>query len=101
MNAVVPAPLKVLLDRLIKAGFVNVRVGLLGKTLVVEYENVRYNHNELDAVGVVAGITGQTAGTSAEQLRLVVKRKGLALLQIDAPHLPLRDWLEGSDLAHA
>jgi hypothetical protein len=101
VNAVVPAPLKVLLDRLIKAGFVNVRVGLLGKTLVVEYENVRYNHNELDAVGVVAGITGQTAGTSAEQLRLVVKRKGLALLQIDAPLLPLRDWLEGSDLAHA
>jgi len=67
----------------------------------VEYENIRYNHNELDAVGVVAGITGQTAGTGAEQLRLVVRRKGLALLQIEAPLLPLREWLEGNDLTHA
>lgn len=94
-------PLEVLRDRLIKAGFVNVRVGLQGKTLVVEYENIRFNHNELDAVGVVAGIASQAAGTGPEQLRLVVKRKGLALLQIEAPLLPLRDWLERSSLTDA
>jgi hypothetical protein len=100
-NVVEPAPLEALRKRLIKAGFVNVRVGMQGKTLVVEYENIRYHHNELDAVGVVAGITVQTAATSAEQLRLVVKREGLALLQIEAPLLPLCDWLEGNDLTQA
>jgi len=101
-NSVVDlASLGVLQDRLVKAGFVNVRVGTQGKTLVVEYENIRYNHNELDAIGVVAGIVGQAAGPSAEQLRLVIRRKGLALLQIEAPLLPLRDWLEGDDPARA
>jgi len=82
-------------DRLIKAGFVYVRVGLQGQTLVVEYENIRYNHSELDAIGVVAGIVSQASVDGAEQLRLVVRRKGLALLQIEAPLLPLHNWLEG------
>jgi hypothetical protein len=100
-NAVEPAQLETLRDRLIKAGFVNVRVGMQGKTLVVEYENIRYNHTELDAVGVVAGIASQAAGTGIEQLRLVVRRKGLALLQIEAPLLPLRGWLEGNALSNA
>jgi len=95
------AQLEALRDRLIKAGFVNVRVGLQGKTLVVEYENIRYNHTELDAVGVVAGIASQAAGTGPEQLRLVVRRKGLALLQIEASLLPLREWLEGNALSNA
>ncbi len=91
----------VLRDRLIKDGFVNVRVGLQGKTLVLVYENIRYNHNELDAIGVVFGIVSQTAGDGADQLRVVVKRKGLALLQIETPIVPLRNWLEGSAPAAA
>ncbi|WP_139285235.1 YjbH domain-containing protein [Terriglobus roseus] len=82
-------------EHLIKGGFVNVRVGLLGKTLVVEYENIRYNHNELDAIGVVTGIASQAAGDGVEDLRLVVKRRGLELLQIEAQLEPLRDWLQG------
>lgn len=91
-----PGCLVLLRDRLIQDGFVNVRVGLQGETLVVEYENIRYNHNELDAIGVVAGIVSQTAGEGAEQLRLVVRRKGLALLEIGAPLEPLRKWLQRS-----
>ena len=96
-STVEPISLDVLRERLIRAGFVNVRVGLQGRTtLVVEYENIRYNHNELDAIGVVAGIASQAAGLGPEDLRLVVKRKGLALLQIETQLLPLRDWLSGN-----
>ena len=80
-------------DRLIAAGFVNVRVGVQGKRLVVEYENIRYNHNQLDAVGVVAGVATESAGEGFEQLRLVVKRKGICLLQIDTTLSGVRDWL--------
>ena len=88
-------------DRLVKAGFVNVQVGCQGQTLVVEYENIRYNHNELDAIGVVTGIISQASIDGLEQLRLVVRRRGLALLQIETPLLPLRNWLEGSATAKA
>lgn len=87
-------------DRLIKAGFVNVRVGLQGQTLVVVYENIRYNHSELDAIGVVTGIVSQADVDGAEQLRLVVRRRGLELLQIETPLLPLRNWLEGTTPTH-
>ncbi|WP_182276306.1 YjbH domain-containing protein [Granulicella sp. 5B5] len=100
-NNVEPGSLEALRDRLVKAGFVNVRVGLQGKTLVVEYENIRYNHSELDAIGVVAGIVSQTAVNDAEQLRLVIRRKGLALLQIETQLLPLRNWLEASEPTNA
>ncbi len=86
--------LTALRDRLVRAGFVNVRVGDLGgTTLVVEYENIRYNHNELDALGVVAGMASQAAPEGIEQVRLVVKHKGLRLLRVSAPLRELRGWL--------
>ncbi len=97
INEALLASMVSLQARLVKAGFVNVRVGLQGKTLVVEYENIRYNHSELDAIGVVAGVASQGAGNGAEELRMVVRRKGLALLQIEAPLLPLRNWLDGNE----
>ena len=93
--------LMALRDRLVKAGFVNVQVGCQGPMLVVEYENIRYNHNELDAIGVVTGIISQASIDGLEQLRLVVRRRGLALLQIEAPLVPLRNWLQGGGTAKA
>jgi hypothetical protein len=83
-----------LLSRLIEAGFVNVRVGVLGETvLVVEYENVRFNHNELDAIGVVAGIASSADLDGIESMHLVVKRKGLRMLVVSAPLKDMRNWL--------
>lgn len=84
-------------SRLIEAGFVNVRVGELGGTvLVVEYENVVFNHNELDALGVVAGLAA-TAGIDEkdgiEDICLIIKRKDIRVLQVSAPLASLRAWL--------
>lgn len=80
--------------RLIDAGFANVRVGEVADTvLVVEYENVRYNHNELDAIGVVAGIACSVDLAGVDTLWLVVKRKGLRIIRLSTPFKEMRNWL--------
>lgn len=84
-------------SRLIAAGFANVRVGSAEeRVLVVEYENVRYNHNELDALGVAAGIASSTAQEHFDTLWLVVKRKGLRIIRVSVPFGELRLWLNGA-----
>ncbi len=88
------AQLSALRARLIAAGFANVRVGVLGKSvLVVEYENVRYNHNELDAMGVIAGIATAENLQGIESLSMVVKRKGLRVLRVTTPLVTMRECL--------
>ncbi len=94
-----PISPQTLREQLIHDGFVNVRVGQQGKTLVVEYENIRYNHSELDAIGVVCGLASRTAGSGFEDLRVVIRRKGLALLQMETSLAPLYSWLEGNATA--
>ena len=90
----VDAQLSAIRARLITAGFANVRVGVAGgTTLVVEYENVRYNHNELDAMGVVAGIASAEEMKGIEKLWMVVKRKGLRMLRVSTTLKEMREWL--------
>ena len=91
-----PITLQMLREQLIHDGFVNVRVGQQGRTLVVEYENIRYNHSELDAIGVVCGLASRTSGSDLDTLRVVIRRKGLALLQMETSLAPLYSWLEGN-----
>ena len=84
--------LQTIRQTLINAGFVNVQTGMQGATiLVVEYENSRYNHNELDALGVVAGVVTRELPKEIERVWLVTKRKGLRLQLLDLPATPL--WL--------
>ncbi|MEK6398301.1 MAG: YjbH domain-containing protein, partial [Terriglobus sp.] len=96
-----PISLQVLRERLIKNGFVNVRVGQQDKTLVVVYENIRYNHSELDAIGVVLGLASQVSGGELDDLRMVIRRKGLALIQVEGNLAQLYNWLEGNRIAAA
>jgi hypothetical protein len=90
----VDAQLSSIRTRLIAAGFANVRVGMMGgAVLVVEYENVRYNHNELDAMGIVAGIASTSDLKGVETFRMVVKRKGLRMMMVSTPLEKMREWL--------
>lgn len=95
-NPISPAQLR---EQLIQDGFVNVRVGQQGKTLVVQYENIRYNHSELDAIGVVCGLASRASGGEFDDLRVIVRRKGLPLLQLQTTLAPLYSWLEGDATA--
>ncbi len=80
---------------LIKARFINVRVGQrLSSELVVEYENSIYNHNELDALGVVAGIVSGAASDQYDTIRIVIKRKNLRVAVISFPYETLRAFMK-------
>jgi len=89
-DGAISSPLSTLLKRLTDDGFENVRVGSKGRLLVVEYENTRYNWNELDALGVVSGMAEQEAGAAFDTLRIVEKKKGIAILQVETPLAQLR-----------
>ena len=89
--------LELLRDRLVQAGFVNVRVGATNPdTLVVEYENVRFNHNELDGVGIVVGITAGAVKDKYRSLRLVIKRHDISMVQLTMPFAKVDGFLNGT-----
>lgn len=92
---IAPFSATALRERLIRAGFVNVRVGTLERTLVVEYENTVFNHNELDALGLVAGLSCEAAADALETLRVVVKRRNLRMAAISLPLKTVRTFLAG------
>lgn len=83
-------------DRLIQNGFLNVRVGQRASTLLVEYENARYNHNELDALGMVAGIAASSSEQSDfDDLQIVVRKRDIAMISVGTKLDSLRTFLNG------
>jgi hypothetical protein len=56
------ASLKQLEHALTNEGFINVKVGHKESTVVVALENRRYNHNQMDGVGVALGIISSHLG---------------------------------------
>lgn len=87
---------------LVAKGFQNVLVGRKGsELLVVEYENNLYNHNELDGLGVVLGTVLKDATKDFSAFRLVMKKKGIRVLQITAPSADLRAFMEDAAKADA
>jgi len=82
-------------DRLLGVGFLNVRVGTLDRILVVEYENTIFNHNELDGLGLVAGLVCQGAPDSFDTVRIVIKKRDIGVATVSAPLNTFRKFLEG------
>lgn len=78
---------------LIEAGFQNVAVGSKDTLLVIEYENARFNHNELDGLGVVCGMATNYASPGFTALRLIIRKKGIRILQLSMPVQELREFL--------
>jgi hypothetical protein len=95
-NAGQTARLSRLRDSLIAAGFLNVRVGTRDRILVVEYENTIFNHNELDALGLVAGLACEAAPAGLDNLSLVIKRRNIGIATLSVPLTSLREFLAGA-----
>jgi hypothetical protein len=94
VSSATSANLDLLQKRLVNAGFIQVRVGQrASRELVVEYENTIFNHNELDALGVVAGIVSAVAPDDFETLRIVIKRKGIRVAVVSAPFKVVRNFM--------
>jgi hypothetical protein len=88
-----------LMERLAAAGFQNIRVGVKDDLLlVVEYENSRFTHNELDGLGVVAGIVVETIPSGYGMLSLIMKKKGIRLLEFSAPLKYFDNFLHDADM---
>ena len=85
-------------EHLVAGGFLNVRTGADREKalLVIEYENSRYNHNELDGLGVVAGLAVDTVSPDFEILRMIILKKGIPVLQVSALIADFRDFLHDS-----
>lgn len=91
---------------LLKYGFENVRVAMLPRdreaiTVVVEYENRRYNRNELDALGIVLSATAMQMPPEVTHVQAVVKRVNLPVLQLTAPVDDFLAYVNGEISQHA
>jgi Exopolysaccharide biosynthesis protein YbjH len=60
---------------------VGLREGALGSLLVVEYENHRYAHNEVDALGLVFGLAAEMAPKGVQRVQAVTLKEGLRLYE--------------------
>lgn len=94
--APVPAP-RSLAKALTQLGFENVRTGSRGATLVVEYENNRYNHNELDGLGLVLGTTLANAPEPFATVLIAIRKQDLRLLELEGPIQALRAFFASSE----
>jgi hypothetical protein len=72
-------------ERLLERGLENVRVTLVrleqSYTVVVEYENRRYNRDELDGLGLVLGLTAIYTPPTVTHMSLIVKEVNVPVLQ--------------------
>ena len=71
-----------LLDR----GLENVRITIerheSGLTVVVEYENRRYNRDELDALGLVLGLAALRTPPAVTHMRVIVNKVNIPVLEV-------------------
>lgn len=95
-----PAPSATPLARVLAGqGFELVQVGTAGRTLVVRLENSRYNHSELDGLGVALGLAVRHAPDTTQAIRVELLNHGLRVLTVEAPAPLLRTYLLGSEEA--
>jgi hypothetical protein len=99
LAAVAPATgLDAVRHALADAGFENLKAatstGPDGTTIAVDYENRRYNRDELDALGVVMAIVARNAPT-ATRMQVTIRRVGLPMLTLESSMQAFNDFVDG------
>ena len=85
------ASISALVSALRNEGFVNIQIGTLNQSVVVALENRRYNHNQMDGLGVAMGIISSHFGSnSAQEMGLSSDRVELMLLANQKPVLSVQ-----------
>lgn len=79
---------------LVEAGLERVRVGKRGAEMVIEYENHRYNQNEVDAIGIALGAGVALASADIRHVSVVSKKAGLQLYKTTVEKTSYRRFLE-------
>ena len=75
------------------SGLDRVRVGTIGTDIVVEYENQRYLHNEVDALGVVLGLAVEHAPATSRRLHVITRKAGVVMFETSVSVPSYRAWL--------
>ena len=88
-----------LLRSLQSAGLERVRVGTLNADLVVEYENQRYLHNEVDALGVVLGLAAELAPAGTRRVNAITLKLGQVVSEASVSVPAMRAYLRDGDAA--
>jgi hypothetical protein len=91
--------LDALTKALVGAGFERVRVGMLGATLMVEYENHRYGQSEADAMGIVLGLAAELAPANTRRVSAVTLKAGLRVYESSVDVGTFRRYLRDGDAA--
>jgi hypothetical protein len=82
-------------DALVRHGFENVRVSVVGDTLAVAYENRVFHRDEWDALGVVMGEAAGRGG-QARFLRATILRVDVPVMQITTGIELFREFVAGT-----
>ncbi|HHF2913374.1 TPA: YjbH domain-containing protein [Vibrio diabolicus] len=98
------ASISTLVSTLRNEGFVNIQIGLLNQTTVVALENRRYNHNQVDGLGVAMGIIsshlGQNAvsevGGESERIELIMLANQKPVVSVQANSSCYQSFINGS-----
>ena len=79
-----PSNLNDLHQTLNHLGLEKVQIGInhQKKQLFVEYENHRYNHNEMDALGIALGVAAMKAPDNITSLTVLSRKHGIAILEV-------------------
>lgn len=90
---------------LMGVGLERVRVGfsdgILGRILVVEFENHRYAHNEVDAVGLVLGLAAEMAPRGVQRVHAIALKEGLTIHETSVGVDAYRAFLRGGPVTGA
>jgi len=88
-----PARLGRLKEALVALGLEKVRVGRQGPDWVIEFQNRRFGHSELDALGIVLGLAAEAAPQAVRNLVAVSLKNGQAVQTLRVPAQAWRDFL--------
>ncbi|MHB8766468.1 MAG: YjbH domain-containing protein [Deferrisomatales bacterium] len=76
-------------------GFENLRVGVRrGSVLALEFENNRYNHSELDGLGLALGTALAHAPDGLDAFVVWVKNRDLRVVEASGPAAPFRRFFQ-------
>ena len=81
-------------EELIELGFENVKVGVKNSSeLLIEYENNRYNQNELDGLGLVFGVAVVMPDLQVSHITVLITEVNIPMLKISVSRHSYRDFL--------
>lgn len=94
-------------DALKKEGFINIQVGMDKNSLLIALENRRYNHNEIDAIGVAMAIISNHAGKAVfselgsdnkqQKTKLIMLKNGIPVVAVETNMHCYREFILSGD----